>query len=209
MALIAERGLKGASLRELARRVELTQPSLYHYFQSKDDLVRQIIANYSATAMDSASIPASVDSFRQLLRVALVFIADLYLTERHVVWVRFLFAVTMERAEFGGLLREIFIERGMDLAMLLGGGCIERGEVRAEDLRPALELAAGAVTMRLLEERVLNTGADATGKLSNEGGGPEALAQAHQATLAFIDFVVDAVVLGVERRRNPKTEEDS
>ena len=43
MRLIAERGYRGASLRELARRVGMQQPSLYHYFESKEDLVEQAI----------------------------------------------------------------------------------------------------------------------------------------------------------------------
>ena len=46
MRLIAERGYRGASLRELARRVGMQQPSLYHYFRSKEDLVEQILVTF-------------------------------------------------------------------------------------------------------------------------------------------------------------------
>ena len=46
MRLFAERGYVGTSLRELARRVGMQQPSLYHYFRSKEELVEQILATY-------------------------------------------------------------------------------------------------------------------------------------------------------------------
>src|SRR5690606_37670788 len=45
LLLFAEKGYAGASLRELARRVGVRQPSLYHYFRSKDELVEQILTH--------------------------------------------------------------------------------------------------------------------------------------------------------------------
>lgn len=187
MALIAERGLKGASLRELARRVAITQPSLYHYFSSKDDLVGQIIAEYSARAMARAPVPVAISSLRELLVRALEYICTLYGTSAHVTWVRFLFAVTMERPEFGGLLQDVFIERGMALGALLAKPAVTRGDVRAEDVIPALQLAVGALTMRLLEKRVMRTAPP------NETTDDES---------AFIAFVVDTVASGVKSRRH-------
>lgn len=44
LRLFSEHGVEGASLRELARRVGLTQPSLYHYFPSKEALVEAIFS---------------------------------------------------------------------------------------------------------------------------------------------------------------------
>src|SRR6185436_1333002 len=59
LALIAESGVAGASLRELARRLGMSQPSLYHYFESKDELVRQII-DYCADRMLAPSAPRAM-----------------------------------------------------------------------------------------------------------------------------------------------------
>jgi AcrR family transcriptional regulator len=44
-ALAGERGIAGISLRELAGRVGMRQPSLYEYFDSKDDLYDAMFAD--------------------------------------------------------------------------------------------------------------------------------------------------------------------
>ncbi len=41
--LFAEHGIDGVGLREIADKVGIAQPALYHYFASKDDLVASII----------------------------------------------------------------------------------------------------------------------------------------------------------------------
>ena len=47
LELMAEHGYHGASLRDLAKRLGISQPSLYHYFASKRDLFRAIIEEHS------------------------------------------------------------------------------------------------------------------------------------------------------------------
>lgn len=43
LRLFAERGIDGVGLREIAQKVGIAQPALYHYFASKDALVDSII----------------------------------------------------------------------------------------------------------------------------------------------------------------------
>src|SRR5262245_18082860 len=50
LALIAEGGIAATSLRKLAAELGMSQPSLYHYFPSKSDLIAQI-AEYCAQKM--------------------------------------------------------------------------------------------------------------------------------------------------------------
>src|SRR4051794_2593513 len=54
LSLISERGVAGASLRKLAARGGMSQPSLYHYFDSKEELVRQIIEHCASRMVESA-----------------------------------------------------------------------------------------------------------------------------------------------------------
>ncbi|MCG8371161.1 MAG: TetR/AcrR family transcriptional regulator [Proteobacteria bacterium] len=49
--LINEAGFHGASVDELARRLNITKPTLYHYIPSKDDIALQLLdLNFSATS---------------------------------------------------------------------------------------------------------------------------------------------------------------
>src|SRR5215831_8127078 len=65
LSLFSEHGVEGASLRELARRVGITQPSLYHYFPSKEALVEAIFAwkaEEAAARRNAASAQAKIDT---------------------------------------------------------------------------------------------------------------------------------------------------
>lgn len=44
-ALFAEKGFGGTSLEDIAGRVGMKRPSLYHYFRSKDDILANIVGN--------------------------------------------------------------------------------------------------------------------------------------------------------------------
>ena len=45
--LFAEKGFHGTSMRDIAREAEITEGLIYHYFESKRDLFRAIIDEYS------------------------------------------------------------------------------------------------------------------------------------------------------------------
>ena len=55
LSLISELGVAGASLRKLAARLGMSQPSLYHYFESKDALVQQIIEHCASCGLERES----------------------------------------------------------------------------------------------------------------------------------------------------------
>lgn len=44
-ALFADKGFGATSLEDIASRVGMKRPSLYHYFKSKDDILAQIVGN--------------------------------------------------------------------------------------------------------------------------------------------------------------------
>jgi AcrR family transcriptional regulator len=51
--LIIEAGFQGASVNELARRLNVTKPTLYHYIPSKDDIALELL-NLNFEAADNA-----------------------------------------------------------------------------------------------------------------------------------------------------------
>ena len=55
LTLVSEQGVAGASLRKLATELGISQPSLYHYFASKEALVSAVV-EYCADKMLASSL---------------------------------------------------------------------------------------------------------------------------------------------------------
>jgi AcrR family transcriptional regulator len=188
MALIAERGFAGASLRELARRVSVSQPSLYHYFDNKEALVEQVTEWYSGQVMGQhmAAVQGHPDALlelRGMLRFAMGRIAETWSTPRHVTFVRFLFAVTMERPEMGPRFRQLFLDRGYTMCRMMLEPFVTQGSINPEDLEPALNTCIHALVMDFMQERILHMPTNRQTSITE-----------------YIDFMVDMVVRGLESR---------
>ncbi len=73
-ALAREQGLAGISLRDLAARVDLRQPSLYSYFASKHDLYDAMFAQgYEQLLASVESLELVGDPYEQIRAMARVF----------------------------------------------------------------------------------------------------------------------------------------
>lgn len=153
LELIAEYGYAGASLRELARRVGMSQPSLYHYFTSKQDLVLQIVETYAAAMM--APPPAFPVDLADLPRLCAAMVRELYATREHPLFVRVMFATSRLDPTFGARCRDIFVDRVHLLMRALVAPYIARGELREADGVDVLRMVIYAIGFRFMEERVL------------------------------------------------------
>jgi AcrR family transcriptional regulator len=159
LSLISEHGVAGASLRKLAAKLGMSQPSLYHYFDSKDALVRQIIEHCASRMLEAAlhvEFPRGIDDVPRFARDAAL---ALWATEQHPRFVRFMFVVAIESPEHRRSIQRVFEERlypGFGfLADAFGKDAAER-----EDLRLIIRTIAYAMGLALMEERAL-FGADA------------------------------------------------
>ena len=154
LSLISELGVAGASLRKLAARLGMSQPSLYHYFDSKDALVQQIIEHCASRMLEAAmhvEFPRGIDDIPRFARDAAL---SLWATEQHPRFVRFLFVVAIESPEHRRSIQRVFEERlypgfGV-LADAYGRDADER-----EDLRLIVRTIAYAMGLALMEERAL------------------------------------------------------
>jgi AcrR family transcriptional regulator len=159
LSLISELGIAGASLRKLAAKLGMSQPSLYHYFDSKDALVQQIIEHCASRMLEAAThvqFPRGMDDLPRFARDAVL---ELWKTEQHPRFVRFMFVVAIESPEHRRSIQRVFEERlypgfGL-LAEAFGRDAQER-----EDLRLLVRSVVYAMGLSLLEERAL-FGADA------------------------------------------------
>lgn len=154
LSLISELGVAGASLRKLAARLEMSQPSLYHYFDSKDALVRQIIEHCASRMLEAAlhvEFPRGVEDIPRFARDAAL---ALWATEQHPRFVRFLFVVAIESPEHRRSIQRVFEER-----LYPGFGFLAdaygRDPQEREDLRLMTRTIAYAMGLALMEERAL------------------------------------------------------
>lgn len=187
MALIAERGLGAASLRELARRLSMSQPSLYHYFASKDELVAQIIEDYTSDLLREsiADTPDALPSLGALLSLLVERILLVWRRPHHATFVRFMFAITMEKPEYGEILQRHLLGRTRTLVEPWVTPLIAAGELSCEDAPHVLDACLGAIQMRFIRQRVLH--ADPADDHSID---------------AYAAFVADALTRGARARAN-------
>jgi len=153
LALIADHGVAGASLRKLATELGMSQPSLYHYFDSKEALVAQIIEHCAQRMLDAGSVPPPV-SREDIPRFCKQMVLTLYSTETHPRFVRFLFVVAFESEQNRALIRDVFQKRLYPGFGLLADA-FGRNAADREDLRQLTRMVVYALGFPLLEERAL------------------------------------------------------
>lgn len=154
LTLISELGVAGASLRKLAAKLGMSQPSLYHYFDSKDALVQQIIehcANNMLQAAAHVQFPRGIEDIPRFARDAAL---ALWATDQHPRFVRFMFIVAIESPEHRARIQRVFEER-----LYPGFGVLAdaygRDPAEREDLRLMVRSIVYAMGLSLLEERAL------------------------------------------------------
>jgi AcrR family transcriptional regulator len=159
LSLISELGVAGASLRKLAAKLSMSQPSLYHYFDSKDALVQQIIEHCATRMLEAAltvAFPSGVDDVPRFARDVTF---ALWATEQHPRFVRFLFVVAIESPEHRQRIQRVFEERLYPGFAALADA-FGRDDEEREDLRMVVRTIVYALGLALMEERAL-FGADA------------------------------------------------
>lgn len=146
--------MAGASLRMLARKLGMSQPSLYHYFSSKDALVSEIL-DYSTEHMLSAGgaveFPKTIAELPAFAKNAVL---ALYATESHPRFVRFLFLVGLGNPKHRAAVRRVFEGRLNPSFSLLVSGFGSSDAERAE-LREILRMVVYSLGFMLLDERAL------------------------------------------------------
>lgn len=182
MHLIAERGYRGASLREIARRVGMQQPSLYHYFRSKEDLVEQILTAFGfggvGVTPSEGVLPERIEDFPALLASI---VRWLYASTEWPHFVRLLFNIAVEAPAYQPRLREMFVRTTREHMRVMTRGYVETGQITAEDAEHLTLLVVNAIGLPLIEEHLL---------FPQAGNHPD--------LDAYVDFVVRFASAGVK-----------
>lgn len=155
MELIAERGYGGASLRELARRVGMQQPSLYHYFATKEEMVEQIIVTFYGDMLAGGARSVPLVELEQVPHMVARFVRELYETRTHPLYVRCMFSISRVNPRFGRLNRTLFVDNLTVRSAMFLQPFIARGELTETEALDLTRLMTFSTGFRLMEEKVL------------------------------------------------------
>jgi len=174
LRLLAEEGYAGASLRKLAKRLGIAQPSLYHYFTTKEDLVEQVLAYY-AGQMYSALPGGMPTALAQIPRfIARTTIAT-YDRPVHPLFVRVAVSVSRINPRFGTVMRRVFVDNANWGIQQIMHPFVQAGEIDEADAHDLVRMLINAIALRLIEDRVM---------FAEQEPGPD--------FDRFVDFVVGA-----------------
>ncbi|MCA9651495.1 MAG: TetR/AcrR family transcriptional regulator [Myxococcales bacterium] len=155
LQLLADEGYAGASLRKLAARLGIAQPSLYHYFRTKEDLVEHVLASYAGrmfSAMSPDRLPRRLDD---VPRAVVESVVAVYQTPTHPLFVRVAISVSRVNERFGTLMRRVFVEQATWGIQQIMRPFVERGEIEADDALDLVRMLINAVGLRMLEDKVM------------------------------------------------------
>lgn len=155
LELLAEEGYAGASLRKLAARLGIAQPSLYHYFRTKEDLVEQVLDTY-VKRMFSVVRPEELPTrLEQLPRFAAETTLRVYEAPTHALFVRVAISVSRSHPRFGALMRRYFVEEASLGIEHIMRPFVEAGEITADDAQDLVHMVINAIGLRLIEDKVM------------------------------------------------------
>lgn len=154
LTLVSEHGIAGASLRKLAAELGMSQPSLYHYFPSKDALVGAVV-EYCADKMLAAATDLPPPERREdVPRYAMRIVISLWSGERHPRFVRFMFVVALESRENRAFIQRVFEERLYPGFTLLANA-FGRDDAEREELKHLIWMVVYSLGLGCLEQRAL------------------------------------------------------
>jgi AcrR family transcriptional regulator len=140
LGLFASKGIEGTGLREIAERIGVSQPALYHYFASKDALVDAVIEwrREDARGKQAAVTKrlAGARGLRQGLVVIAESLAHLWQSPENEDFHRLILSEITRQGPLAQRLQRDFIEPGLRWAEGLFSTLIKIGKVR--DLDPSL-----------------------------------------------------------------------
>jgi AcrR family transcriptional regulator len=155
LELLAEEGYAGASLRKLAARLGIAQPSLYHYFRTKEDLVEQVLATYAGqmySAMRPEDLPTRLEAIPRFIAETTL---RVYEPPTHALFVRVAISVSRTHPRFGTLMRRVFVDQATWGIQQIMRPFVEAGEIRADDAVDLVRMVINAIGLRLIEDHVM------------------------------------------------------
>jgi AcrR family transcriptional regulator len=154
LELIASHGVAGASLRRLAKKLGMSQPSLYHYFSSKDELLTRILEHSANRMLGSGLVVRPPANREDLARFTKDAVLELYASDSHPRFVRFLFLVAIESKKHRPRIEQMFEEQ-LNPSFGVLARAFARDEADCHELTQMMRMIVYSVGFMLLDERAL------------------------------------------------------
>lgn len=161
--LIARDGFEGTTMRAVAAEAGLSYGSLFHYFESKDQLLAQAVRHLTAQQTQRVNAFASRRSGLQALRQLLYddALVDASTRDEAVVWLAFLYRAALEQP-FAAMYGEL-IEGWLTRIRQMLEEARALGEVRADldcesEALAVWAFSSGIAQQGLLQPRTLPPG---------------------------------------------------
>ena len=195
LELLAEEGYAGASLRKLAARLGIAQPSLYHYFRTKEDLVEQVLDTYVKKMFAAVGPEDLPRRLAELPRFAATATVRVYEAPTHALFVRVAISVSRTHPRFGALMRSFFVDHAAQGIQLIARPFVEAGEITADDAQDLVRMVINAIGLRLIEDKVM---------FAEHEPGPD-----FERYVGFVVRVAEAWLAGLPSRARPAPEPGS
>jgi AcrR family transcriptional regulator len=154
LELIAEHGIAGASLRRLASRLGMSQPSLYHYFDSKQALIAEIVEYCAAKMLDVSLEPEPPKKIEDVPRYVKDAVLGVWATDRHPRFMSFLFVVAIESQDHRAVIQRVLEER-LHPGLMLLAEAFGRTPAERRELEQVVKMVTYSLAFQLMEERAL------------------------------------------------------
>ena len=155
LELLADHGYAGASLRKVAARVGIAQPSLYHYFKTKEELVEHVVGQYAGQMFSVVDPDALPRTLEDVPRFIVDMASRLYELPSHRNFVLVAFGVSRVNPRFNELMRRIFLEQASLGMRMVMQPFIAAGQIDEEPAVHLVRMLINGIGLRLIEEKVL------------------------------------------------------
>ena len=147
LALISEQGVAGATVRAIAKRADVTQGLIRHYFTTKEDLISAAYERHMNQMTELTSAPASLADVSAKSRLTTFIVAGLTSpvmdTRSVTLWASFISSIRTDDA-MRKMHQQTYYEFRNRLETLIGEALIEAGTPAPQELRQ-MAIACNAV----------------------------------------------------------------
>lgn len=133
----------------------MQQPSLYHYFETKEQLAEQVIVHVGAELLGSMPNIPLPKALEDVPAFAIAAVMNIWDSTLYSAFVRFLFVVSGEQTRFRKAMQALYEHGARATAAAFLEPFIARGEIDREEGYSLLRIAVNSVALAQIEERLL------------------------------------------------------